>query len=183
MHDESGRRQMVNELKKLLLTTDNTSEENVSVAMNAFMATYSNKQDFMRLMVEVCSELREPIEEFGVENMIKANDGYADAASAKDNDGEPIGAPVLSLSEVWAMQQQLHYLRWREEEKDEVMEHEEEIEELEQTLEKCPQVLRLQMLWVRSLSIVAFLFEHSRSILPELETLYTTCVLPGLQQV
>ena len=37
-------------------------------------------------------------------------------------------------------------------------------------------------LQVRCLEIVGFLFEHSRSNLPELESLYSNCVLPALQQ-
>ena len=95
-------------------------------------------------------------------------------------DGDHI---TMTVSEIWDMQRQLRDLRWREEEKDEVMEHEEEIEALTQALHNAPEVLRLQILWTRCLEIVAFLFEHSRSNLPELESLYTSCVLPGLQQV
>eukprot|EP00750_Incisomonas_marina_P033132 INCI9580.2.p1 GENE.INCI9580.2~~INCI9580.2.p1 ORF type:complete len:823 (+),score=185.98 INCI9580.2:121-2589(+) len=187
MQDESGRRQMVLQLKNFLLATDKTAEENVPAALSAFMAAYDNKQDFMRYMVELCLELREPIDEFGVENMAEAADALAQQHQ-QDSDADPDtflldGDHItMTVSEIWDMQRQLRDLRWREEEKDEVMEHEEEIEALTQALHNAPEVLRLQILWTRCLEIVAFLFEHSRSNLPELESLYTSCVLPGLQQ-
>lgn len=53
MQDESGRRQMVAELKNSLLTTENTDEGNIRAVLQAFMAAYANKQDFMRYMVSM----------------------------------------------------------------------------------------------------------------------------------
>ena len=57
--------------------------------------------------------------------------------------------PPVSVSEVWDMQQQLRFLLWREDEKNEVLEHEEDICNLRDSLEACPKVLHLQMNWVR----------------------------------
>mgnify|MGYP000450799514 CR=1 FL=1 len=177
MQDEAGRREMVLQLKSALLNTDKIAEDNVTATLEAFMAAYHNKQDFMRYMVELCAELREPIEEYGLENLAQAADAL-NGAQLQEGDDDL----AVTVSEVWDMQSQLRDLRWREEEKDEVLEHEEEIQDLTTNLENVPEVLGLQIRWIRCLNIVSFLFEHSRSNLPELEALYSGSVLPALQQ-
>lgn len=96
--------------------------------------------------VEICMELKEPIDEFGVENMVNASDELNSRAA---NDEELSESLAMTVSDVWEMRHQLRDLRWREEAKGEVMEHEDEICELEQALQGCPAVIKLQMHWVK----------------------------------